>query len=270
MKRNILKLCAWLCLAGLLSACTAGAPGDSDSPAPTGSPSASQTGGSAPETAEHLRICADVDGDGADETLVFGDIRNNGAAASLWVDGEKVLEMESEGAFDESTCRLTAADLDGDGLDEVLVLLSVPAARNDASFLCAELENGSWQTGTAQWPRLWLTLSDGWQCTLTDGSRTWTVTAENPAVRESWFDEEGAPTAGEPEVAVFTELAVHTLEQGTLCVNARVTVRDREDAGVGRAALETECTVTVTKGQDGLAVDDAPCQTVLSWLTQAD
>lgn len=267
-----LKLCGWLCLAALLlSGCAAGVPGGTESPAPTVSPSASQPESSAPETAEHLRASADVDGDGGKETLVFGDIRKNGAAASLWVDGGKVLDLESEGAFDENTCRLTAADLDGDGRDEVLVLLSVPARQNGASFLCVELEDGVWQTKTAAWPSLALTLSDDWQCTLTDGTQSRTVTAEDPAVRESWFDEAGAPTAGSLEVAAFTEGAVHTVENGQIRFNAWVIARDRDDAGADRSALlETECTVTVTAGESGLTVDDALCQAVLDWLTQAD
>lgn len=227
---------------------------------------------SAAETPEHLKATGDVNGDGLLESLVLGGFDGLGVGASLRVDGTEVLRLESGGAFSETYCRLTAVDLDGDGRDEVLVLMSVPAAWGDASFRYLELEDGVWLERKAPWSAPELTLADNWQYTLSDGSRFWTGTVRSADARDNWFDGNGTPIAGPMEVGLFTNNAVHTVENGEIRFSARVTVRDLGEHGWGRPAdLETEAAVTVTAGPEGLITDISTlCRTLQSWLDDGD
>ena len=222
---------------------------------------------SAPEVPDSLRAVGDVDGDGVQETLVFGGFDKFGTTGSLWVDGEKVLTLESEGAFDEGTCRLAAANLDDDGRSEVLVLLDVPARSGSVPFRLLKLTDGVWQERTAPLPHLTLTLSDGWTATLTDGSQTWTEEVTNPEVRAAWFDENGAPTAEDVEAWTYADRTEFYILEGTVRFTAHAAALNRAAAGrEGEPALDRTVTVRAAVEDGQIVLDDSLAETVLAWL----
>ena len=248
----------------LLAGCAQTGPTPTATPTPTPTPSPSECVPT-PEVPDSLRAAGDVDGDGVQETLVFGGFDKFGTTGSLWVDGEKVLTLESEGAFDEGTCRLAAANLDDDGRSEVLVLLDVPARSGSVPFRLLKLTDGVWQERAALLPQLTLTLSDGWTAVLTDGSQTWTEEVTNPEVRAAWFDENGAPTAEDVEAWTYADRTEFYILEGTVRFAAHAAALNR----TGRAeepALDRTVTVTAAVKDGQITVDDSLAQAVLDWL----
>lgn len=250
----------------LLAGCAQTGPTPTATPTPTPTPSPSECV-PAPEVPDSLRTVGDVDGDGVSETLMFGGFDQFGTTGSLWVDGKRVLTLESEGAFGETTCRLAAANLDGDGRSEVLVLLDVPARSGSVPFRLLKLTDGVWQERTALLPHLTLTLSDGWTAALTDGSQTWTEEVTNPEVRAAWFDGNGAPTAEDLEAWAYADRTEFYILEGTVRFTAHVEALDRAAAGrEGEPALDRAVSVTAAVEDGQIVVDDSLAETVMAWL----
>lgn len=232
--------------------------------------SSSQEATSAPEVPEHLRAVGDVDGDGIEESLILGDFDKLGSKASLWMDDEKVIDLQGQGELDVSYCRLAVHDMDKDGQDEVLVFISVPSRINDASFRYIDWEDGTWKEWPkVQLPKLEMTLDSGWQCVLTDGTEEWATEVKNPELRAAWFDEAGSPVAGPMQIGTLTSNAVHTVEDGKICFNACIRVGDLGENGQWWDDTWGEPTVTVSYENGQLVTDDALCQALLEVMADA-
>ncbi len=267
MKRKI-ALAAALALI-FLAACTGGEkePDFTTLPAVTPSPVTEEI--TPPDVPEHLRVLADVDGDGEQESLLLGGFDEHATAASLWADGEKVMDFTGMGELDESTCRLSAADLDGDGRDEVLVCIDIAARYGWVPLRCVKLEDGTWREASAMLHSLALTLADGWQCTLTDGEQSWTVEIRNPSARAAWFDASGAPTAGPMSVGAFADRTEHVITDRGVRFEAGIIVQDQMAEGLSSdVELRTQVTASLEGGE--LVTDDSLGRALLAWLEDAD
>ena len=232
-------------------------------------PVSTEPEGSGPEYPEHLCAVGDINGDGKEESLTLRDFDDLGIQASLWVNDEKVLDLQGQGELSEYSCRLATVDMDKDGQDEVLVFVRVAADINDASFRYIQWDGETWQ----EWPKvplpkLEMTLDKNWQCTLTDGTEAWTVEVINPTLRAEWFDEAGTPVAGPMQAGAFTSNADHIIEEDKIIFNAHVSVRDLGDKGGSWDDIWGEPTVTVSYENGQLVTDDALCQVVLKVLAK--
>ncbi len=231
-------------------------------------PSSSQETSAAPEAPEHLQAVGDVDGDGTEEILTLGGFDDLGIKASLWVDDEKVIDLQGQGELGEYSCRLAAVDLNKDGQDEVLVLVCVASSINDASFRYVEWKDGAWQEWPkVQLPKLEMTLDNDWQCMVTDGTEEWTVEVKNPTLRAEWFDEAGLPVAGPMQAGASTSNANHIIEDGKIYFNAEVAVRNLGENGGRWDEIWGEPVITVSYENGQLVTDDALIQAVLNVLT---
>ena len=227
----------------------------------------SQEASIAPEEIEHLRVTGDVDGDGLAETIILRDFDSLGISSSLWIDDEKVMDLKGQGELSEYTCRLVTTDLDEDNQDEVLVLINVAAAINDASLRCIKWSGNSWIEQKVPLPKLEITLDDDWQCMLSDATEKQVIEVKNPALRDKWFDELGVPFAGTVEVGTFTECADHKIENRKIYFNACVTVRGVSEDGMGDVDIWEESMVMISSKNGQLVTDNALYLTLLNILT---
>jgi hypothetical protein len=189
----------------------------------------------------------DINGDGKEESLTLRDFDDLGIQASLWVNDEKVLDLQGQGELSEHSCRLATLDMDKDGWDEVLVFVRVAADINDASFRYIQWDGETWQ----EWPKvplpkLEMTLDHNWQCTLTDGAETRTVEVINPTLRAEWFDDTGVPVVGPMQIGTFTDNADHIIEEDKILFRGYISVRDLGDKGGSWEDIWGEPTVTVS------------------------
>ena len=225
--------------------------------------------GSESELPEHLCAVGDIDGDGKEEILTLGGFDDLGVQASLFVDDEKVIDLQGQGELSEHSCRLATVDMDKDGWDEVLVFVRVAADINDASFRYIRWDGETWQEGAkVSLPELEMTLDYNWQCTLMDDAETRTVEVMNPTLRAEWFDATGAPVVGPMQIRAFTDNADHIIEEDKILFHAYISVRDLGDKGGSWDDIWDEPTVTVSYENGQLVTDDALCQAVLSVLAK--
>ena len=224
---------------------------------------------SEPESPEHLCAVGDINGDGKEESLTLRDFDDLGIQASLWVNDEKVIDLQGQGELSENSCRLATVDMDKDGWDEVLVFVRVAADINDASFRYIRWDGETWQEWSkVPLSKLEMTLDNNWQCTVTDGAKTQTVEVVNPTLRAEWFDDAGTPVAGPMQVGAFTSNADHIIEEDKILFHAYISVRDLGDKGGSWNDIWGEPTVTVSYENGQLVTDDALCQAVLSVLAK--